>query len=115
MLFSFCTQKFESGVGVANEKGQLTSVFSASDVKREKVAKDLFTDMELPVSKFLAKSDRYIREKLDSYSFQVEASDTLFDVLEKVSRTHIHNLFLVDEKQIPLRAYSLCDIISCLI
>jgi CBS domain-containing protein len=101
-----------SGVAVLNEKGQLTSVFSSSDVKREKLNQELFSDLRLPAKEYLSKSNRYFKKEIDENAFQISANDSLEAVLDKMNKFHLHHIFQLDENRIPVKNYSLCDIIQ---
>jgi len=102
-----------SGVAVVNDKGQLTSVFSSCDFKREKFNQELFSDLRLPAKEYLSKSNRYFKNEIDEKAFQIVSTDSLEAVLEKVVKYHLHQIFELDENKAPIKGHSLCDIIHC--
>jgi len=100
-----------SGVAVVNDKGQLTSVFSSFDIKRENLNQELFSDLRLPAKEYLSKSNRYFKKEIDENAIQICATDSLDSVLEKVVKYHLHQIFELDENKSPIKEHSLCDII----
>jgi CBS domain-containing protein len=100
-----------SGAGVVNEKGQLVSSFSSFDIKREEISENMFSEMRLTVKEYLSKSKR----NFDVNTYILHKNDTLLDVLVKMNKYHLHRIFSVDDNNVPLNVFSLCDIISILL
>jgi len=110
--FKLMLENSVSGVGVVDEKGHLTSVFSSSDIKRETLNQELFNDLSLPVKDYLSKSKRYFKKEIDEKTFQISSSDSFLSVLGKIVKQHLHQIFELDQNKVPIKEYSLCDFIK---
>jgi len=109
--FKMMLENAITGLGVVDESGHLTSVFSSSDIKREKASQELFTDLQLTVKEYLSKSKRYFKKEIDEKILQIGPNDPFISVLEKMVKNHLHQIFELDANKAPVKEYSLCDFI----
>jgi CBS domain-containing protein len=108
--FKMMLDKSISGLGVVDDKGHLTCVFSSCDIKRENSNQELFIDLRETVKDYLSKSTMYCK-KIEVQSFQTRSNDSFVNVLEKIIINHLHQIFELDENNTPIKEYSLCDLI----
>jgi len=100
-----------SCVAIVNDDGKIINTLSASDIKVA-LGKSIFTDLNLPLVDFLAKSNAYF--KRPDAPVVCSTADSIGSILSKLNDNHIHRIFVVDADAKPIGVLSLCNVISFL-
>jgi len=100
--FSNIVETKFTGLAIIDDEGKLINNISASDLKG--VTKETFWKLELPIEKILGD-----REKLPPLT--CKSSDTLADIIQRVSDCRVHRIYVVDSSNHPTNVITLTTIL----
>jgi len=102
-----------SGLAVVRDDGTLVASISVSDLKGS-LKQNIFSDLYLPIGLYLDKCIPSFERRNSKTPICCLLTDTIKDVVAKLSKYHVHRLFVVDANNKPVDVFSLCDVISFL-
>jgi CBS domain-containing protein len=103
-----------TAIPILNENGKLWGNLSASDLRCFHLLSDNFYDLLQPVSQFLA-CIRKQQGRPENYIVSVSPKTPVKDIVAKFNEDIIHRVYLVDNENNLLGAFSLTDLMKDLI
>jgi len=106
------TENDVQALAILDKDGKLENQFSSNDLKLLSLFGDFFENLELQISHFLAKIQQYYSRPRES--LVCHSSDTLLEVVKRLTVNRVHRLILVDEAMRPICVVSTGDILRAL-
>jgi 5'-AMP-activated protein kinase regulatory gamma subunit len=109
--FNLMVSKNVSGVAIVNEEGKLTGNISNRDLKGIATDGSMFWRMFSKVHNFWDKVRRESEQEHPRGVVALKSTNTLKDVITKLTENKVHRLYIVDDDRKPIGVVSLRDIL----
>jgi len=100
-----------SGIGIIDERSRLVGHISATDIKVIRFDSSMFKLTSKPLKEY---STLIENKPMDFGVVKVKPDDTLEQVIETFKSRHVHQVYVVDDQNVPQGIISLIDIIRLL-
>jgi len=96
-------------LAILDKDGKLENQFSSNDIRLLALFGDFFSNVELSITEYLEKVHQYCNRPRGSRVCR--STDTLIDVIKKLTSLRIHRLFMIDADEKPISVVSIGDIL----
>jgi CBS-domain-containing membrane protein len=109
--FQMIYEKKVHGVGVVNKSGVLIATVGARDMHMMVLQSDFFASLRQPLRMFFEALNS-TNSRVRSPAVRCSPNDTLESLVTRLALTHIHRIFVTDEKGVCIRVVSLGDLLG---